>query len=121
MFDALHHVAIIVSDYQVSRRFYVEKLGLPIVRENYRPERGDWKLDLRVGAVELEIFSNPSAPERPTYPEARPSGLPGGGRGRRRGRAGTAGHSLRAHPHRPLYRRAHDLLSRSGRPAAGIA
>ena len=71
MFDALHHVAIIVSDYQVSRRFYVEKLGLPIVRENYRPERGDWKLDLRVGAVELEIFSNPSAPERPTYPEAR--------------------------------------------------
>ena len=71
MFDALHHVAIIVSDYQVSRRFYVEKLGLPIVRENYRPERGDWKLDLRVGAVELELFSNPSAPERPTYPEAR--------------------------------------------------
>ncbi|MBM6870854.1 VOC family protein [Pseudoflavonifractor phocaeensis] len=71
MFDALHHVAIIVSDYQVSRRFYVETLGLPIVRENYRPERGDWKLDLRVGAVELELFSNPSAPERPNYPEAR--------------------------------------------------
>ena len=71
MFDAVHHVAIIVSDYQVSRRFYVETLGLPIVRENYRPERGDWKLDLRVGAVELELFSNPSAPERPNYPEAR--------------------------------------------------
>ena len=57
----IHHVAIIVSDYRKAKEFYVEKLGFPILRENYRPARGDWKLDLRVGtgpdAVELEIFN----------------------------------------------------------------
>ena len=71
MFHEIHHVAIIVSDYQRSRRFYVETLGLPVLRENYRPERGDWKLDLQLGSSELELFSNPAAPARPNYPEAR--------------------------------------------------
>lgn len=70
-FQAIHHVAIIVSDYEVSRHFYVEQLGFDIIRENYRKERGDWKLDLKLGDCELEIFSNPNAPERPSYPEAR--------------------------------------------------
>ena len=45
-------------------------LGFPVLRENYRPARGDWKLDLAVGDTELEIFSAPAAPERPTRPEA---------------------------------------------------
>ena len=68
--SAVHHVAILVKDYQRSRHFYVDLLGFPVLRENYRPERGDWKLDLAVGDTELEIFSAPAAPERPTRPEA---------------------------------------------------
>ena len=46
---AIHHVAIIVSDYEKSKDFYVNKLGFAVVRENFRKERNDWKLDLRVG------------------------------------------------------------------------
>lgn len=71
MFEQLHHVAIIVSDYERAKEFYVEKLGLPVLRENFRAERGDWKLDLKFGDGELELFAIPGAPERPSYPEAR--------------------------------------------------
>ena len=70
LFEAMHHVAIIVSDYARAREFYVEKLGFPVVRENFREDRGDWKLDLRFGDSELEIFAIPGAPPRPSYPEA---------------------------------------------------
>lgn len=70
MFEAIHHVAIIVSDYEKSRKFYVEQLGLPIIRENYRQERNDYKLDLKVGNIELEIFGMEKAPSRVTEPEA---------------------------------------------------
>ena len=70
LFNQIHHVAIIVSDYQKAKEFYVEKLGFPVLRENFRQERGDWKLDLKFGDGELEIFSIPGAPERPSYPEA---------------------------------------------------
>ena len=69
--ERMHHVAIIVSDYQRAREFYVEKLGFPVLRENFREERGDWKLDLQFGDGELEIFAIPGAPARPSYPEAR--------------------------------------------------
>ena len=70
-FSAIHHVAIIVSDYEVSREFYVERLGFEVVRENWRPEKRDWKLDLRVNpTTELEIFAPENPPERPSYPEA---------------------------------------------------
>ena len=68
--NMIHHVAIIVSNYEVSRRFYVEQLGLPVLRETYRPERDDWKLDLKAGDIELEIFSGKNNPPRPNYPEA---------------------------------------------------
>lgn len=71
LFNAVHHVAIIVSDYAVSRTFYVDTLGFSVVRENYRPTRGDWKLDLQCGDLELEIFSAPNSPLRTTNPEAR--------------------------------------------------
>ena len=71
MLKNCHHVAIIVSDYEKSREFYVNQLGLAVIRENYRPERGDWKLDLQLGDMELEIFSAPKAPLRVTNPEAR--------------------------------------------------
>ncbi len=70
-FDAMHHAAIIVSDYEKAREFYVEKLGFPVLRENYREDRGDWKLDLQFGDSELEIFAIPGAPPRLSYPEAR--------------------------------------------------
>ena len=70
LFHRMHHVAIIVSDYERAKAFYVEKLGLPILRENYREERGDWKLDLQFGDGELEIFAIPGAPARPDHPEA---------------------------------------------------
>ena len=44
----IHHIAIIISDYEAAKDFYVNKLGFSVIRENYRPERKDWKLDLRV-------------------------------------------------------------------------
>ena len=71
--EKIHHIAIIVSDYEKSKKFYVEQLELPILRENYREERGDWKLDLQAGDVELEIFGVKNPPKRVTNPEA--SGL----------------------------------------------
>ena len=68
--STIHHVAIIVSDYETSRAFYVDKLGFEVIRENYREDRGDCKLDLRLGNAELEIFGIKNAPKRPSYPEA---------------------------------------------------
>ena len=56
MLNAIHHVAIIVSNYEISRKFYVELLELPIIRENYRKDKNDYKLDLQLGNIELEIF-----------------------------------------------------------------
>ena len=44
----IHHIAIIVSDYEAAKDFYVNKLGFSVIRENYRPERKDWKLDAGV-------------------------------------------------------------------------
>ncbi len=67
---ALHHVAIIVSDYEKSKHFYIDLLGFKILRENYRKNRGDYKLDLKFGDSELEIFCIPNSPARVTQPEA---------------------------------------------------
>ena len=68
---AVHHIAIIVSDYKKSREFYVEKLGFEVKRENFRQDKNDWKLDLKVNEhTELEIFAPENAPKRPSYPEA---------------------------------------------------
>src|SRR4051794_39073815 len=65
-----HHVAVICSDYGRSRRFYVEALGLEIVREVHRPERDSYKLDLRLpDGTQIELFSFPPPPRRPSYPE----------------------------------------------------
>ena len=68
---SIHHTAIIASDYQAAKAFYAEKLGLPVLSERYRPERGDWKIDLQVGDSRIELFIIPTAPPRPNYPEAR--------------------------------------------------
>ena len=76
---AIHHVAIIVSDYEKARDFYVNKLGFAVVRENFRKERNDWKLDLRVGdgadAIELEIFAELNPPKRVNRPELAQMGI----------------------------------------------
>ena len=69
--NTIHHIAIIVSDYEKSRDFYVNKLGFSVIRENYRPVRDDWKLDLRINeTTELEIFGVKNPPKRVTGPEA---------------------------------------------------
>ncbi|WP_160285400.1 SMU1112c/YaeR family gloxylase I-like metalloprotein [Pseudomonas knackmussii] len=67
---SVHHVALICSDYPRSKRFYSEILGLRIVAETYRAARDSWKLDLALGDVQLELFTFPGAPSRPSYPEA---------------------------------------------------
>ena len=66
----IHHVAVICSDYEKSKHFYTEILGLPVVRENYRADRNSYKLDLQLGEAELELFSMPNPPLRVTNPEA---------------------------------------------------
>lgn len=68
--DRVHHIAIIVSDYEKSKEFYVDKLGFEIVKETHRKDRGDIKLDVRQGDVELEIFVVQNPPRRVTNPEA---------------------------------------------------
>jgi len=69
--NRIHHIAIICSDYQKSKHFYGEILGLKILREVYREERNSYKLDLEVGnQYQIELFSFPDAPARPSRPEA---------------------------------------------------
>ena len=69
--NSVHHIAIIVSDIEKAREFYIKKLGFEAIRENYRKERGDWKLDLRVDEhTELEIFAEKNPPKRVNRPEA---------------------------------------------------
>lgn len=68
--NTIHHVAIIVSNYEKSKDFYVNILGFEIIRENYRKERDDYKLDLKLGDCELEIFGIKNSPKRVTRPEA---------------------------------------------------
>jgi len=69
--NRVHHIAIICSDYQKSKHFYSEILGLKIVREVYREERKSYKLDLEVGnQYQVELFSFPDPLARPSRPEA---------------------------------------------------
>ncbi|SFB09822.1 MULTISPECIES: VOC family protein [unclassified Bacillus (in: firmicutes)] len=67
----IHHIAIICSDYEKSKDFYVNILGLPMLRETYREQRQSYKLDLMVGdTYQIELFSFPDPPVRPSFPEA---------------------------------------------------
>lgn len=69
--NRVHHVAIICSDYPLSKNFYTEILGLEIIKEVYRAERHSFKLDLAVnGNYQIELFSFPDAPSRLSFPEA---------------------------------------------------
>jgi len=69
--NRVHHIAIICSDYARSKQFYTEVLCLKIAREVFRGERNSYKLDLEVnGLYQVELFSFPNVPARPSRPEA---------------------------------------------------
>ena len=67
----IQHIAIICSDYEKSKKFYIDVLGLKPIREVYREERDSYKLDLEVnGIYKIELFSFPNPIVRPSNPEA---------------------------------------------------
>lgn len=68
--NKVHHIAIIGSDYHKSRHFYVDLLGFRVIRENYRESRDDWKIDLWLDDMEIELFIMKNCPKRLSYPEA---------------------------------------------------
>ncbi len=69
--NTIHHIAIICSDKEAALHFYHNLLGFPIIRENYRPDRDDWKIDLQINdSTELELFIMKNRPARVTNPEA---------------------------------------------------
>ena len=70
MFKLIHLIAIIGSDFKKSKLFYVDLLGFDVIRENYRRERDDYKIDLACGEQEIELFIIKDAPARVNYPEA---------------------------------------------------
>lgn len=71
MLSKVHHIAIICSDYEKSKEFYTQFLGLTILNETYRTERDSYKLDLALnGDYILELFSFPKPPKRTSRPEA---------------------------------------------------
>ncbi|KQL52574.1 hypothetical protein AN964_02820 [Heyndrickxia shackletonii] len=71
LFKRIHHVAIICSNYETSKDFYVNKLGFSIMNEVFRNDRGSYKLDLAIkGHYQIELFSFPNPPDRQTQPEA---------------------------------------------------
>ena len=65
-----HHIAVICSDWDKARAFYIEKLGFEMFREVWRPEQQDYLRMLRLGETVLEIFIKPDAPQRVNNPEA---------------------------------------------------
>ena len=69
--SGIHHVAIIATDIERSKSFYADTLGFSVLRENYRDNSQSWKIDLLSPCgVEIELFSFPKPPARPSYPEA---------------------------------------------------
>ncbi len=68
----INHVAIIVSNYDISKKFYCDILNLVPIRETFRADRNSYKLDLAINEEsQIELFSFPHSPERLAYPEAR--------------------------------------------------
>ncbi len=71
MLSGIHHIAIICSNYEASKHFYTNILGLQVIRETYRAERASYKLDLSLnGQYIVELFSFPNPPKRVSRPEA---------------------------------------------------
>ncbi|AEV94751.1 SMU1112c/YaeR family gloxylase I-like metalloprotein [Pediococcus claussenii] len=70
-FKTIDHVAIIGSNYDVMKEFYVLKLGMEVIKETVRAKKNDIKIDLRFGELTFELFIKNDAPERITHPEAK--------------------------------------------------
>jgi glyoxylase I family protein len=71
LLQGIHHCAIIAADYARSKAFYTEVLGLRVIAEHFRVARASWKLDLALpDGTQIELFTFPNAPARPSYPEA---------------------------------------------------
>jgi glyoxylase I family protein len=68
--SGVHHVAIICSDYAISKKYYVDILGFEVIQETFRAARNSYKLDLKVGNTQIELFSFPEPPPRMSSPEA---------------------------------------------------
>ena len=68
--NKIHHIAIICSDYQKSKDFYISILGAKVIQETYRAERESYKLDLSIANSQIELFSFPNSPQRVSNPEA---------------------------------------------------
>ena len=71
MLGKQHHIAVISSDWEKAREFYIEKLGFRLIREIYRPAQNDYLRMLQLGETTLELFIRPDAPQRVNNPEAR--------------------------------------------------
>ena len=65
-----HHIAIIASDWEKTRAFYIDKLGFQLIREVWREDQQDYLRMLQLGDTVLEVFVKPNAPQRVTAPEA---------------------------------------------------
>lgn len=70
MLNRFHHIAILCSNYETSKRFYAEALGFEILAENWREASRSWKCDLLCGTAQIELFHFPASPPRPSRPEA---------------------------------------------------
>lgn len=69
--NKVHHIAIIASNFEKSKHFYTQVLGLQVIREVYREARDSYKLDLSIGEnYVIELFSFPNPPARPSRPES---------------------------------------------------
>ena len=75
MFSNIHHIAIIGTNYQKTKEFYVDKLGFEVISEHNRPEKNDIIINVKQGNLVLEIFIKEDAPLRPKMPSPEYSGL----------------------------------------------
>ena len=75
MLKNVHHIAIIGTDYNKTKEFYVDKLGFEVISEHNRPEKNDIIINVKQGNLVLEIFIKKNAPLRPKMPNPEYSGL----------------------------------------------
>ena len=75
MFENVHHLAIIGTEYIKTKEFYVDKLGFEVTSEHNRPEKNDIIINVKQGNLVLEIFIKEDAPLRPKMPNPEYSGL----------------------------------------------
>lgn len=74
-FESIHHIAIIGSNYERTKEFYVDKLGFEMIDSYHRPEKNDILFNVRSGNLVLEIFIKEDAPQRPKLPNPEHTGL----------------------------------------------